>query len=321
VVASQDSTIVQLNPTVALPAGTGVTAAPTATTTTYALNAGQYIQWQDSGDMAGSVITSNHPVAFTGGTGYLCRSSATSTGDSCSTAHQQIPPVSALGWQYVAPPYATRMASLAPESITYRLVGTVAGTTLSYTPDIAASGAAAPTTLGVGQVSEFETTVPFIVSSQDEMHPFYLGQYMAGCDFTTGSPSRPGGGCLGTSAFVNILPPAQWLSSYVFFTDPTYTTTNLVVVRAADANGMFSDVTVDCLGTLTGWQAAGDGARYQITNADIQRDTPVGSCVNGRHTATSHGTFTVMVWGLANATSYAYPAGGNLGKINPVVIE
>jgi hypothetical protein len=27
-----------------------------------------------------------------------------------------------------------------------------------------------------------------------------------------------------------------------------------------------------------------------------------------------------MVWGLANFASYAYPAGGNVGKINPVVV-
>jgi hypothetical protein len=27
-----------------------------------------------------------------------------------------------------------------------------------------------------------------------------------------------------------------------------------------------------------------------------------------------------MVWGLDAASSYAYPAGGNVGKINPVVV-
>jgi hypothetical protein len=316
VVAAMDGTTVQITPTVALPAGTGVAAAPANTTTSYTLNAGEFIQWQDSGDMAGSVITSSNPVAFTGGTGYLCRSSATSAGGGCDSGHQMIPPVSALGNEYVAPPYATRMASLAPESIFYRVVGTVAGTTLTYTPAIAG----APPTLGVGQVVEFQTTEPFVIASQDAMHPFYLGQYMAGCEVTGGS--RPGstGGCLGDEEFVNILPPAQWLSSYVFFTDPTYTTTNLVVVREASGSGQFADVMVDCLGTLTGWQPAGDGSRYEITNADLERDTPVGTCVNGRHTASSTGAFNVMVWGLATAASYAYPAGGNVGKINAVVV-
>jgi len=158
------------------------------------------------------------------------------------------------------------------------------------------------------------------------MHPFYVGQYMSGCQVTSGS--RPGyvidpisnTPCLGDEEFVNILPPAQWLSSYVFFTDPTYTTTNLVVVRKADASGNFADVTVDCLGIIGNWKPVAGGATYQITNVDLQRLNPIGSCTNGRHTATSGGAFNIMVWGLANFASYAYPAGGNVGKINPVVV-
>ncbi|HTR53686.1 MAG TPA: IgGFc-binding protein [Kofleriaceae bacterium] len=317
VVAAMDNTMVQITPTDALPAGPSVAAAPAGQTTTYTLNAGQFVQWEDSGDMAGSVITASNPVAYTGGTGYLCLSDMTSSGGGCDSSHQEIPPVSALGSEYVAPPYATRRSDLQPESVLYRIVGTVAGTTLTYSPAVTG----APTTIGVGQVVEFESTTPFIVTSQDAMHPFYVGQYMTGCYVTGGS--RPGDGsmgCLGDEEYVNILPPAQWLQSYVFFTDPTYTTTNLVVTRAADASGTFHDVTVDCLGTLTGWQNVNDGTKYQITNADLQRDTPVGSCTNGRHTASSAGAFNIMVWGLAYFASYAYPAGGNVGKINPVVV-
>ena len=107
----------------------------------------------------------------------------------------------------------------------------------------------------------------------------------------------------------------------MFFTDPTYTTTNLVVVRKADGSGTASqDVTVDCLGVIAGWKPVADGSEYEITNVDLQRLNPVGSCTNGRHTASSGGAFNIMVWGLANFASYAYPAGGNVGKINPVVV-
>ncbi len=319
IVAATDGTTVQIKPTSALPAGTGVVAAPASTTTSYTLDAGQYIQWQDSGDMAGSIISSNNPVSFTGGSGELCLSSTTSTGGGCDSAHQEIPPVSALGSEYVAPPYATRRADLMPESIIYRVVGTTAGTTLTYSPAVAG----APTALDVGEVAEFQSTVPFIVTSQDAMHPFYVGQYMTGC-FTT-SGSRPGandpneGTCLGDEEYVNILPPAQWLSSYVFFTDPTYTTTNLVLVRKAGTAG-FQDVMVDCLGTISGWTPVGDGTQYEVTNVDLERLTPVGTCTNGRHTASSAGAFNIMVWGLAAFSSYAYPAGGNVGKINSVVV-
>jgi hypothetical protein len=309
-VAAMDGTTISITPTATLPAGTGVATAPKNHTTTYTLNSGQFIQWQDSGDMAGSVITSNNPVSFTGGTGYLCLMSATSTGGGCDSSHQLIPPVSALGSEYVAPPYATRRADLQEESIKYRFVGTSAGTTLTYDPPIAG----APTTIDVGQVIEFEAVGPFKATSQDVMHPFYVGQYMSGCSVTGGS--RPPTSCLGDEEFVNILPPAQWLTSYVFFTDPTYSTTNLVVTRKAP----FQDVTIDCLGTISGWKPVGTSGMYEITNVDLQRGTPVGTCTNGRHTATSTGAFNVMVWGLDSAASYAYPAGGNVGKINPIVV-
>src|SRR5262249_6964236 len=151
----------------------------------------------------------------------------------------------------------------------------------------------APATIGLGQVVEFAAVGPFKVVSQDDMHPFYVGQYMSGCEVTSGS--RPGSVidpisgmlCLGDEEFVNILPPAQWLTSYVFFTDPTYTTTNLVITRKAGAGGAFQDVTVDCLGAISGWKPVGTTGEYQTTNVDLQRVNPVGTCTNGRHTASS----------------------------------
>ncbi|HEY4055486.1 MAG TPA: IgGFc-binding protein, partial [Kofleriaceae bacterium] len=253
VIAATDNTMVTVTPKVALPGGGTVSAAAANTPTTYMLNAGQFLQWEDTNDMAGSVIQSTQPVAFTTGSTYLCLTSATSSGGGCDSGHQLVPPVSALGSEYVAPPYATRRADMQPESIAYRFVGGADGTTLTYDPPIPT----APATINVGQVVEFESTVAFKVTSQDAMHPFFVGQYMSGCSVTSGSRSDdPTAGCLGDEEYVNILPPAQWLSSYVFFTDPTYTTTNFVVTRKASA-GVFSDVTIDCLGTLTGWQPVG----------------------------------------------------------------
>jgi hypothetical protein len=327
IVASQDGTTVKVVPSVALPAGTGVAAAPAATVTTYTLNSGQYIQWQDSGEMSATIISSNKPVGFSGGLGYDCYSSVTSTGGGCDSAHQQIPPISALGSDYVAPPYTTREASLAPESIPYRIVGAVDGTSLKFDPPgfTSTTGTAfsqPPTTLSAGQVVEFETTEAFRVSSQDPNHPFYLGQVMTGC-FVTGG-SRPGcleeGCCLGDEEFVNLVPPAQYLDKYVFFTDVTYSTTNLVFTRVNTGAG-FQDVTLDCAGTLTGWRPVGTEGLYEVTNIDLVRSqVPNGTCNNGPHTATSTGRFGLMVWGLDDAASYAYPAGGNVAPINTVVI-
>jgi hypothetical protein len=115
-----------------------------------------------------------------------------------------------------------------------------------------------------------------------------------------------------------MLPPAQFLSKYVFFTDPTYSTTNLVFARVK-TNQVFKDVTLDCLGTLSGWKAVGQD--YEITNVDLIRGgMKNASCDNGPHTAWSDGAFGLMVWGIDEYSSYAYPAGGSIAPINAVVV-
>ena len=207
----------------------------------------------------------------------------------------------------------------------YRFVGAVAGTTLTYDPP----QPAAPATIGVGQVVDFEATAAFVVKSQDNGHPFYVGMHMPGCSVIGGS--RPGvgtamndvafGNCLGDEEWVGVFPPAQFLSSYVFFTDPTYATTNLVLTRAK-SGGAFHDVSVDCLGVVGGWQPLGTSGQYQTTNVDLMRGAIAnGTCANGPQHAKSDGPMGIVVWGLDNFSSYAYPAGGNVASINTVVVQ
>jgi hypothetical protein len=319
--AMSDGTQVTVYPNVDLPSGTGVVAAPANTKTTYQLNAGQYVQWQESNDMSGTIIQSNEPVSFTGGQAYACYQSATSDTGGCDSAHQQVLPLSALGYEYAIAPYTTRRMDLAPESIPYRFAGAAAGTMLTYDPPV--SGA--PTTLSAGQVVDFETTSSFVVSSQDSSHPFYIAQLMTGEGVTSGSrpgctPPSPNGCALGDEEYVDVLPPAQFLQRYVFFTDPTYATTNLVFVREAQ-NGKFADVTLDCAGALANWEPIGTSGKYEMTNIDLVRAAVAnGSCGNGPHTATSAGSFGIVVWGIDAFSSYAYPAGGNIAPINPIVI-
>ena len=301
VVASQDATTIQVLPNVALPGGTGVPAAAANATATFTLNAGEYIQWQGS-EMTGSVLQADKPIAFMGGDGYQCYSSATSGPGGCDSGHQLVPPVRALGFDYVAPPYKSRGGV---ESVPYRIVGAVDGTLLTYDPPLGT----APLSLGKGQSVLFESTTPFHVKSQDNNHPFYLGEEMVGNNG------------IGDEDFVNLEPPAQWLSKYVFYTDYSYPTTNLVFVRVKGANG-FKDVTVDCAtGPLTGWQPVGSDGLYEITDFDLIRDGGNnGACTNGPHTAASALPFGLMVWGLASYASYGYAGGGNAATINQVVV-
>jgi hypothetical protein len=117
-----------------------------------------------------------------------------------------------------------------------------------------------------------------------------------------------------------LVPAEQFLQHYVFFTDPLYSTTNLVVVRRKTASG-FHDVDLECLGTLADWSPVGLAGTFEVAHVDLVRDgVPVKRCASSRHVATSAGPFGVVVWGTDAATSYGYPAGGNFGPVNDVVV-
>jgi hypothetical protein len=163
------------------------------------------------------------------------------------------------------------------------------------------------------------------VKSQDDKHPFMLFSYMVGSQF------EPGLAGYGDSDSVISVPTGQYMQSYVFFTDPTYPETNLVLVRKKK-NGQFADVDLDCAGKVTGWQPVGD---YEWTRTDLMTGNfqPVGNCATGRHEIHSDAPFGLWVWGWGTPitgmpgsptysawVSYGYPAGMNVQPINQVVI-
>ena len=72
---------------------------------------------------------------------------------------------------------------------------------------------------------------------------------------------------------------------------------------------------------MTGWQPVGAGGTYEVASVDLLRaTTPVQNCRNGGHLATSDAPFGLVIWGLDEFASYAYPAGGNVASINSVYV-
>src|SRR6516225_4648463 len=100
----------------------------------------------------------------------------------------------------------------------------------------------------------------------------------------------------GDADFVISVPPQQYMSDYVFFADPTYPETNLVVVRRQNKMMTFDDVSLDCAGKLTGWQPVGN---YEWTRIDLIRHNfqAQGNCSTGRHEIKSDAPFGLWVWG------------------------
>jgi len=334
VVASQANTTVSISPTAAIVAGTGVAATPQGMTGKYTLAApGDYVQFTQDAELTGSPILADKPVGVWGGATCLNIDPGIAA---CDSAHQQLFPVKTLGNEYVAVRYPDRFTGMA-ESTPWRFVGAVTGTTLTYEP---ATPAGAPTSLNVGQVATFKSIAPFVVRSQDAQHPFYVSAHMTGgCTVTDcSSPNADG---RGDPEFVNIIPPPEFLSSYVFFTDPTYPETHLVVTRTKGPNG-FADVSLDCMGNLTGWLPVGSAGQYEYAQIAISSGNFQGQngCDNGRHEIKSTLPFGMTVWGWGSAAtgaldpnsgmllsgvysqfvSYAYPAGASVQPINTVIV-
>jgi hypothetical protein len=305
VIALQDKTTVQILPKAAIAAGGAVPASAANTMTSFTLNKGQLLQFAQLEDLSGSVISSSAPVGVWGG--HYCMNLPDSMTSACDAAHQEIPPVKAAGSEYVAVRYRTRTPGT-EETVPWRIMGMVSGTTLTYDPP----QPTAPPTLNVGQLVEFQSTGPFDVKSQDAKHPFYIAGHMTGGSLAGG---------LGDPETVNIAPPAQYLPKYIFFTDPTYSETNLVLVQGKDSTGAYPPVTLDCIpAPLTGWQPVG-GSGYQYTRIDVQTGhMPVGGCDNGLHVITSSAPFGITVWGFDQYVSYAYPAGASVKPINNVIV-
>ncbi len=348
VMGRDNDTHVTINPVTPITPGGGLGPGPANVPTTYTVQRGQYLQFTQPVELTGSPLRSDKPVAVIGGSTIMQVPVGRVRADS---AQQMLPPISAMGSEYVGVRFRARTFRT-NEAVPWRLVGVVNGTQLTWEPSVPPG---APTLLNARQFVQFEAPGEFVVRSQDAAHPFHVATYMTGGKLSPFGGNEVAADGEGDAEFVNVVPPAQYLPRYTFFTDPTYPETNLVIVRVKDAAlGVFPDVTLDCSGTLAGWQALGTAGIYEFTRVDLQTGDfqAVGGCNNGVHTivgtfpgiegGTSVPRFGVTVWGWGNTVtfrgsdppdpsdqlnpkytrwvSYAYPAGANFSPLNSVVV-
>ncbi len=316
-VAATEGTVVTMMPLADIsPGANGLVAGPKNTPYSVTLHRGEYLQITQSVPLSGSTVTADHPIGAFGGHQIMSI-------DKCCGDHgeQMLAPVQALGSEYVFAPHGDRDST--PEPHVYRIYGAVDGTTLTYDPPNMG-----PATVNRGQLLEIRTTnKPFTVTSQDSSHPFSAFTFMTGGGDPNGSGAAYGT-ATGDPDFVRLVPPLQFLSHYVFFTDPTYPITALTVVRQA-TNGAFKDVELDCMaGPVTGWQPVGTSGVYELAIVKLVDEwTGQAGCNNGIHIMNSDAAFGLWVWGWGDdatqtgSVSYGYPAGENVQPINTVVIE
>jgi hypothetical protein len=312
IVGKEDGTTIQMVPTAPVQGGGGVPGGPANQVLTLNVNRGQHLQISQQQDLTGSILQADKPIGFMAGQNCM-RIPAGYT--YCDHGEQMIPPVKALGSEYVGVMYRPRVPN--ETQTIWKMIGAVDGTQLTWTPNVGA-----PATLNAGQLVEFQTGTPFVVQSQDEDHPFILMTYMASNGWVQDGYGDPD--------LVVSVPPEQYLNRYVFFADPTYPETNLVIVRARHPDGTFKDVFIDCAEPtpLGGWNTLGD---YEWTRFDLMTGdfVPNGPCSTGAHEMHSDGKFGLWVWGWGTPqtfsistrdVSYGYPGGMNVQPINDVVI-
>jgi IgGFc binding protein len=312
IIASEDDTSVSIVPKVDIIGGQGVARGARGKVVTYTLKRGEVLQLLQQNELVGSVLESTKPVGVFGG-----HSCLNLPGDliACDVDNEQIPPLSAWGHEYAVVPapnrasWASQGREVERDPTVVRLVGAVDGTELVYEP---APPAGAPSVLASGQEARFFSSEPFVVRSQDSEHPLYVATMMTGrgtSSTTYGDPET-----------TIVTPTDQWLDTYGFFSDYTYALSAMVVVRRR-VGGEFRDVTLDCAGPLAGWKSI--NADYEWTLAELTRGKnpmayPAGSCTDGAHRVSSAGPFSMIVWGIDYAASYAYPGGTGLRSITSV---
>jgi len=310
IIAAEDDTEVRILPKADISDGEGVQGTAAGQPRAYKLSKGQVLQLAQRGELTGSAIEATKRIGLFGGSEctYL-----PSTSSACDFLHQQIPPLSQWGSEYVLAPYPTRIPAAGGaeirERVLWRFVGAANGTKLTYDP---ARPVGAPETLEAGEAKTFLTDAIVSVASQDTEHPFYAGVYMTASSFygTTGDPD-----------YVNVVPAAQFLDRYVFFTDHTYPETGLTIVRRKTSSG-FQPVELECAGPIAGFQPIGKDGEYEFAWVHLNISGkaemfPKGLCDYGRHEAKSEGPFSVTVWGTGPYASYGYAGGSGSRPLNP----
>jgi len=150
-------------------------------------------------------------------------------------------------------------------------------------------------TLNRGEYVEFEAAQSFRVSGSQSIT---VAQFLVGQDY--GGINSSGAGASGDPSQSLAIPTEQYRSSYTFLAPASYAM-NFVGVSAP--TGM--TVTLDG-SPMTGFTAVG-GTGFGVANASIG---------GGVHTISSSSPFGIVVYGFGTYTSYMYPGGLDLQRIN-----
>jgi len=311
--AAEDDTEVTLIGSKDVANGAGFTGAAAGVPVKIKLAKGQFAQLLQRQELTGSFVFSNKPTVTVGG--HECVNLPNKIA-ACDTLAQQIPPYEQWGSEYVGVGYRPRTVNT-DEIVWYRMVGARDGTELEYDP---VKPAGAPLTISAGELVLFRarSNDAFVVRSRDAEHPFYLGMHMTGAQGD--GDISPNYGGMGDPEFVNVVPAGQYMNSYSFYADSSFSEHSLVIVRKK-THGDFKDVWLECAGNLPDWKPIDSAGQYEYRRVDLSRQFGPGDsfgdkqCRTGLQRMRSEGPFSATLWGWGIFASYAYPGGMALRKL------
>jgi hypothetical protein len=240
----------------------------------------------DPNDVTGTLIAADRPVQVIGGS--KCTFIPSNIGY-CDHLEESMPPIETLATEYIVTPPLIPTGGNTPKAQMVRVIATEANTMITYDPP---QGGAPTTLANPGDYFEIPQTLADFVITGDK--PILVSQYMQGQD---------AGGGSGDPAMALAVATEQYRDEYLFHA-PTNYDTNYVNITAPDG----ATITLDGVpvGGFTPIGASGYGvARVGLSNAG-----------DGNHYVTGTSEFGISVYGYGQYTSYWYPGGLDLEKVN-----
>jgi hypothetical protein len=237
-------------------------------------------QLQSDGDLTGTLIESNRPVAVFGGN--QCGNVPGPNTGFCDHLVEQIPPVSTWGSEALTVPLATRSFG-----DTFRILAD------EDTTGVELEGAAPESfTIAAGEFEDRILEGSYRISSDAAI---LVAQYSNGSewDAVTSDP------------FMMLIPSTQqFLDSYTFATPGMGFSANYANIVALTTDAMAGNVLLDGVAVPAEEFTALGGTNYSVSQQVIEIDS---------HTLSAPNPVGLYVYGYASFDSYGYPGGFSAG--------
>jgi hypothetical protein len=299
IVAGADDTTIEVIPTVATQAGTGVAAGSPGVPFEITLDEGDIAEimvLSENTALGGTRIEGDKPIGVF--SGHECAWIPHMI-PACDHIEDQLTGVRLWGSHFVASRMPIRETNGMPEDSLWQVVASEDNTDVTFSANAEVTGVPVGVqTIDAGDVIEFyaggSSANPgdFLV---DADKPIALANYMIGeANLVTST--------LGDPAMVQLSPVEQYLPRYILLVPSEWEFDFFVVTRPSGAN-----ITIDGVG-MNDEDFISVGGGYEVARVPT---------VDGVHSLESDVGFMVTVVGYDSADSYAYIGGTGTGVINP----